>query len=68
MKNKKRKFVHAVFAGISLGAILTSFLLISGSMTGNVVGNMTQQGSSLFGGLLFIIGVTGLFTFLREKF
>jgi hypothetical protein len=68
MKNKKSKFVNAIFAGVSLGILASSLIFVSGSMTGNIIGNMTKQGSGLFGGLLFILGLIGVFAFTREKF
>lgn len=68
MKDKKEKLLHKAFAWFSFVTIFSALFFISGSMTGNVVGNMTKNSSGLFGGMLFLIGLIGLFAFTRERF
>ncbi len=51
---------------VALG-LIGLLILISSNITGNVVSNLNQTSSNWIGGVLFIIGLIGIFTYLRRK-
>jgi len=54
-------------AAASMISFIGSFFFLSSGITGNIIGNMTNSSVSMFGGLLFIIGLIGLSLCSRRR-
>ena len=62
-KGLEKKFIP-VIAGIS---IVASLFFLSPNITGNVIGNLTKNDSSVVGVTLFVLGIIGFFAYFRKK-
>jgi hypothetical protein len=51
---------------LSIGSILAGIFFLSPNLTGNVVGNLAENSTNIFGGVLFILGTIGLFFTLKK--
>ncbi len=64
---KNKSLEHSVILTITVGAFIASIFFLSSSLTGNVIGDLNQTSSSWIGGVLFIIGAGGAFTYLKRR-
>ncbi len=54
-------------AGVtSIIMLIISILFLSSNLTGNVIGSLNQASSNWIGGVLFIIGIIGVFTYFKK--
>lgn len=51
----------------ALVALISSLFFISSNFTGNAIANLSQNFANLFGVILFIIGVTGTYFYIKKK-
>ncbi len=61
MKKKINSILEKTLTILSLAVIITGVFLLSGSMTGNVIGTFERSSTNLLGGLLFVMGLLGAF-------
>lgn len=61
-----RTNLDKTFAVLSIGSVLAGIFLLSPNLTGNVIGNIAKSSGNILGGILFILGIVGVFfTFKR---
>jgi len=53
-------------AVLSIGSVLAGIFFLSPNLTGNVIGNLTKGSTNILGGILFVLGITGMFFTLRK--
>ena len=64
MKRDKRRGIGGVFAILG---IATSIFFLSTNITGNVVGNLTQNSTNVVGALLLVIGLIAGYFWMKKK-
>jgi len=64
--NYKPRGLEKTLGIVSIASVLAGIFLLSPNLTGNVVGNLTMNSTNIFGGLLFILGLTGTFLTLKR--
>jgi hypothetical protein len=52
---------------VSSLSILIALFLLSSNITGNIIGSLSQPTSNLIGGILFILGIIGAFSYFNSK-
>ena len=57
----KNKNLRIIFGIGGLLALLFGIFFLSPNLTGNSVGDLTQNSSSLIGGFLFVLGLVGVY-------
>ncbi len=69
LREKKNRSLEKIISGIFIFSFLSGLFLFSGSLTGNVIGNITKTSSSLLGIILFLLSISGFFAYrkLRKK-
>lgn len=63
---KKSSDIGKFFAVLSIGSVLAGIFFLSPNLTGNVIGNLAKNTSSIFGAGLFVLGVLGAFLTLKR--
>jgi len=58
-------FYNPVILLISIVSFLVGIFFLSPNLTGNVIGNLTQTTSNWTGGILFVLGIVGVFYFRK---
>jgi hypothetical protein len=66
LNGNKKTGLEKSLAVLSIGSILAGIFFLSPNLTGNVIGNITNNSSNIFGGVLFILGIVGAFFTLRK--
>ncbi len=52
---------------VAIGGILGSIFFFSNKLTGNAIADLSSQNSSIFGGVLFFIGILGILFYFKNK-
>ena len=65
-RKKKKDLEQHLSAIIGAGGIIASLFFLSPKITGNVIG-LSKTSSDLTGIFLFILGLTGLFVYIKLK-
>jgi len=67
---KKKGFsglLKRLFGFFGLIGFVVGIFFLSPSLTGNSIGNLTQNSSNIFGAVLFILGLVGIFVGFNSK-
>lgn len=58
---------YFLFASLSIISLLSALFFVSFSLTGNVIGELTQENSRLIGVILFFLGLSFVFCYIKCK-
>ena len=68
---RERKNRHTlekkILASISMGGFISSIFFLSANITGNVIGSLNYTLLNWTGGILFILGLIGVFLYFKRK-
>ena len=68
---RKRSGIESIInksgKALSILGILGGIIFLSSNITGNVVANITKTTSNWIGGILFAVGLTGLYIYFKKK-
>lgn len=71
LKNLKNNFGFKLYSYVLLIIVVTGVfggsLFLSSSITGNVIAEMNSFTANLIGGFLFIIGLIGMFFYIKTQ-
>jgi len=63
----KRSLVGKVVPCIALGGIVGGLIFLSPNLTANAIGSLNQTSSNWIGGILFLIGIAGVYVSCRKR-
>ncbi len=63
----KKGLEQTVIAVIAVTGIAASLFFLSSNITGNVIGNMTQNSSNLVGACLLVMGLVAGYLWIRKR-
>ena len=63
----KSSGLEATWVIIAVIGLFGAIFFLSSNITGNVIGNLTQSSSNLFGAVLFLVGIVGAIFYFRKK-
>ncbi|MEK6926905.1 MAG: hypothetical protein AABX11_00585 [Nanoarchaeota archaeon] len=66
-EQKRKSLEHKVTSVVAISGLVGGLLFLSSNITGNVIGGLNQVSSNWIGGVLFVIGLIGAFTYLRNR-
>ncbi len=66
-RKKKKNLEQHLSAIIGIGGLIASLFFLSPKITGNIIGNVGSQDSSIIGAILFFIGIIGGFFWIKSS-
>lgn len=67
LRKEKKDLGSKVSSVVALLGVIGGLFFLSPNLTGNVVANASQTTSSWIGGVLLLIGLVGVYVFVRNK-
>ena len=68
LKNTSTRSTRSwIDVSLMFGGFLSSLFFLSGNFTGNVIGGLSGGASNLVGGLLFFVGLLGLYFVVGKR-